>query len=84
MRTGQGVEQYEQASAKASGEKWFAGLSLPTRDHWLWKWYPPIGNFNPLPLWENVRVPILLIYGEHDRNTPVGPSTFPQGIVTCL
>ena len=74
LRTGQGVEEYEQASAKASGEKWFSLLNLPTRDHWLWKWYPPIGNFNPLPLWEKVRVPVLLIYGEHDRNTPVGPS----------
>ena len=40
LRTGQGVEEYEQASAKASGEKWFSLLNLPTRDHWLWKWFP--------------------------------------------
>lgn len=74
IRTGQGIKEYEQASANASREKWFRGLGIPPRDHWLWKWYPPIGNLNPLPFWEKVRVPVLLLYGESDRNTPVGPS----------
>lgn len=74
VRTGQGVKEYEQASVSASREKWFRGLGIPPQDHWLWKWYPPIGNFNALPFWEKVRVPVLLLYGENDRNTPVGPS----------
>ncbi len=74
LRTGEGAEAYEQALAKASQEKWFALLEIPPRDNWIWKWYPPIGNFNPLPLWEKVTVPVLLIYGERDRNTQVDPS----------
>jgi pimeloyl-ACP methyl ester carboxylesterase len=74
VRTGRGIDEYEEALAKARQEKWFATLGIPPRDHWLWKWYPPIGNLDPLPYWEKVRVPVLLIYGELDRNTPVGPS----------
>ena len=31
-------------------------------------------NFNPLPFWERVKVPVLLVYGERDRNTPIDPS----------
>jgi pimeloyl-ACP methyl ester carboxylesterase len=63
------------AMAEARSEKWLAQLDLPVaKDDWLYKWYPPVGNFNPLPLWEHVKVPVLLIYGELDRNTPVAPS----------
>jgi uncharacterized protein len=74
MRTGEGMEQYERALAKARQEKWFRALGIPPRTNWIWNWYPPVGNFNPLPLWEKVKVPVLLIYGERDRNTPVDPS----------
>ena len=74
MRTGEGIEAYEEALAKARQTTWFASLDIPPEDDWIWKWYPPVGNFNPLPLWEKVKVPVLLLYGELDRNTPVGPS----------
>jgi pimeloyl-ACP methyl ester carboxylesterase len=74
VRTGKGIDEYEEALAKVRHEKWLATLGIPPRDHWLWTWYPPVGNLNPLPYWEKVRVPVLLIYGELDRNTPVGPS----------
>ena len=74
-RTGEGWDRLGSAMAAAKNEKWFRALGLPqNKDHWLYKWYPPVGNFNPLPLWEKVKVPVLLIYGEHDRNTPVAPS----------
>jgi pimeloyl-ACP methyl ester carboxylesterase len=74
-RTGEGWDELDQAMSEAEKEKWFRALGLPRkRDHWLYKWYPRVGNFNPLPLWEQVKVPVLLIYGELDRNTPVAPS----------
>jgi len=74
-RTGEGWDHISLAMAQAKNEKWFRALALPQdKNHWLYKWYPPIGNFNPLPLWEQVKVPVLLIYGESDRNTPVDPS----------
>jgi pimeloyl-ACP methyl ester carboxylesterase len=73
-RTGEGWDEMDRAIAEAKNEKWFDQLGLPPKDHWLYKWYPPVGNFNPLPLWERVKVPVLLVYGERDRNTPVAPS----------
>ncbi|HEY3827061.1 MAG TPA: alpha/beta fold hydrolase [Bryobacteraceae bacterium] len=74
-RTGEGWSELDRSMERAKGEPWFDQLGLPQqKDDWIYKWYPPVGNFNPLPLWEQVRVPVLLIYGEHDRNTPVAPS----------
>jgi pimeloyl-ACP methyl ester carboxylesterase len=74
-RTGEGWHELDPAMADAKNEKWFRALRLPQKkDDWLYKWYPPVGNFNPLPFWEQVKVPVLLIYGELDRNTPVAPS----------
>jgi pimeloyl-ACP methyl ester carboxylesterase len=74
-RTGEGWDELDRAVAKSKSEPWFDRLELPLqKNDWLYQWYPPVGNFNPLPLWERVRVPVLLIYGERDRNTPVAPS----------
>jgi pimeloyl-ACP methyl ester carboxylesterase len=74
-RSGDGWDRISLAMTEAKGEKWFRVLGLPQgRDNWLYKWYPPVGNFNPLPLWAEVKVPVLLIYGEQDRNTPVASS----------
>ncbi len=74
-RTSEGWDELEKAMTAARNEKWFAGLELPeSKDDWIYKWYPAVGSFNPLPLWERVKVPVLLIYGERDRNTPVDPS----------
>jgi pimeloyl-ACP methyl ester carboxylesterase len=82
-RTGEGWDQLSSAMADSKNEKWFRVLGLPQRkDHWIYKWYPQVGNFNPLPLWEQVQAPVLLIYGEHDRNTPVAPSL--AGITQAL
>jgi pimeloyl-ACP methyl ester carboxylesterase len=69
-RSGQGWEQYEAAIQKSRNKRWFAFLEIPPRDDWLWQHYRPIGNFNSLPYWEKVRVPILLIYGERDELVP--------------
>ena len=74
-RTGEGWDGLDRAVAESKSEPWFDQLELPLqKDDWLYKWYPPVGNFNPLPLWERVKVPVLLVYGERDRNTPVAPS----------
>jgi pimeloyl-ACP methyl ester carboxylesterase len=74
-RTGKGWDRLRPAMARAKKEKWFGALELPEdRNNWLYKWYPPVGNFNPLPFWAQVNVPVLLIYGERDRNTPVPAS----------
>ena len=33
----------------------------------MWKYYLRTGNYNSLPYWKNVSVPVLLIYGEKDQ-----------------
>jgi len=82
-RTGEGWDQLSSAMAEAKNEKWFRVLGLPqSKDHWIYRWYPGVGNFNPLPRWEQVHVPVLLTYGEQDRNTPVAPSL--AGITEAL
>jgi pimeloyl-ACP methyl ester carboxylesterase len=74
-RSGKGWDTLAPAMAAAKNQPWFPALDLPhDRNFWLYKWYPPVGNFNPLPLWERVKVPVLLVYGEQDRNTPIAPS----------
>lgn len=73
-RTGDGWDRLDAAMQAARNEKWFAFLELPPKDHWIWQFYRGIGNYNPLPLWEKVSVPVLLIYGERDRLVPVAQS----------
>jgi len=33
-------------------------------------WYDTIGNFNPLPYWRKVSIPVLVLHGSEDHNTP--------------
>src|SRR5256885_416058 len=39
---------------------------FPDAGSYIWKYYPPIGNTDTLPLWSRIRVPILVLYGERD------------------
>lgn len=73
-RTGQGWDELEATIPKVQNEKWFGWVEPPPKDSWVWKWYPPVANYNPLPYWEKVSVPVLLIYGERDQNTPAALS----------
>jgi pimeloyl-ACP methyl ester carboxylesterase len=81
-RTGEGWDALERAMSAAKGESWFRSLGLPPKGNWIYQWYPAVGSFDPLPLWEHVEVPVLLLYGERDRNTPVEASL--HGIGSAL
>jgi uncharacterized protein len=69
-----GPDQLKARTAGAQSQKWFEYVAPPPDDSWLWKWYPRVGNYNGVPLWERVTVPVLLVYGERDENTPVHDS----------
>ena len=73
-RTGMGHEQLKVQVETDQSQKWFKYVAPPPDESWLWKWYPPVGNYNGVPLWEKVTVPVLLLYGERDENTPVPES----------
>jgi hypothetical protein len=67
-------KELEDASASVTKQAWFQWLDLPPRDSWLWAWYAKNGTVNTLDYWRTVRVPVLLVYGEHDELVPVDES----------
>lgn len=73
-RSGEGIAELEADAAPLRGQPWFDWLGIPTAENWLWRFYPPVGNFNPLPTWARIGVPVLLIYGERDQLVPVETS----------
>ena len=56
-----------------TGKEWFDWLSIPADDNYWWKLYPKMADFNPIPYWAKVSVPIFLMHGEQDDMCPVHP-----------
>ena len=52
-------------------QPWFkyAWGGLP-KDHWLWKWWRPIVDFDPAPVLQKIRIPVLVIFGAEDQLVP--------------
>jgi len=73
--TGEGWDTYAGALAEAkegtlSGAKVVAGF--PTeQDSPAWEFLRTVGNFDPLPYWRELRVPVLFLYGGKDQNVDV-------------
>lgn len=47
-----------------------------TPDSWRWDFFRGIGRFDPLPWWRQVEQPVLVVYGENDRNAPAVRSAY--------
>src|SRR5262249_23570846 len=64
------------ALADAQKQAWFAGTYLgnevPDKPK-LTKWYQQM-DFDPVPVWRQVRTPIIFFFGEKDRWVPVDES----------
>ena len=73
-RTGTGWEQLDAALPAVRNENWFEDVAPPPRGNWLYAYYRKTGDYNSLPFWAKVHVPVLLLYGERDHNTPPGES----------
>jgi pimeloyl-ACP methyl ester carboxylesterase len=74
MRTGQGWEQFDRATERARGTKWFPMLHVPPKDNWIWAFHKRIYDYNAADYWAQVSVPVLVIYGERDLYVPIAPS----------
>jgi alpha-beta hydrolase superfamily lysophospholipase len=74
LRTGQGWEEFDAATEKARGTKWYPMLHVPPKDNWFWLYYRRIADYNAADYWREVKVPVLLIYGERDIYVPVARS----------
>jgi uncharacterized protein len=48
----------------------------PTPDAWQWAFFRLVIDSDPIPHWRNVTQPILVLYGEDDRNAPVVTSAY--------
>ncbi len=57
--------------------RWFSTLVVPVSRLLLqhrWKFWRDVASFDPIPLLERVRVPVLFVNGEEDSNVPVSES----------
>lgn len=71
-RTGEGWQSYADAKQAAHAYPWSSALGpVISADSWWWTWYRTKLDFDPIPVIERVRVPVLAVWGEHDRLVPV-------------
>jgi uncharacterized protein len=78
----------------ASGENWAAYARLrdanrstilnvlggpETPDDWWWAWWRTKMTFDPMAAWSQVKVPVLALWGDLDRNVPVEESRLALG-----
>jgi pimeloyl-ACP methyl ester carboxylesterase len=63
-------EDFEKASAPYRDTAWFQWMDFPPRDSWVWPWARKTSNVDSMAIWHEVRVPVLLIYGEKDALVP--------------
>jgi pimeloyl-ACP methyl ester carboxylesterase len=64
-------EAFAAAAARDKDQPWFQYLGLPLRPHWVWDWYSARAHLDTGTLWPQLRLPVLLVYGEHDQLMPV-------------
>ncbi|HEY9403073.1 MAG TPA: alpha/beta fold hydrolase [Pyrinomonadaceae bacterium] len=73
-RTGAGWQEYAEALQDSRDEPWasLGGPSAP--DDWWWLWYRTKMDYEPVPMLEQVRVPVLALWGARDVLVPVAES----------
>ena len=76
QRTGEGGEELRAILAAVRGERWFSDAEdLPETVHPIddYAWWRSVMDFDPLPVWERVRVPVLLLKGGADDRSAAEP-----------
>lgn len=70
-RSGKDWAGHKKKLEAAADKRWLEIASgPPDADHWLWKWMRPVIDFDSVPLMETLKVPMLVLLGEQDRETP--------------
>jgi hypothetical protein len=70
-KSGSGYDKLDSLNNAAKDKKWFGWVAAPPKDHWIWKWYLGVGNMSFLKYWDEIKIPVLLVYGEYDSTIPV-------------
>ncbi len=68
--TDAGYEKIQAAARKVQNEKWFPYVEPLPKNHWQWKKFAAMITFDPQPIWERTKIPVLALYGELDKNAP--------------
>ncbi|PZR58906.1 MAG: hypothetical protein DLM50_02395 [Candidatus Meridianibacter frigidus] len=71
---GQGYDQLEQDLQRNKDKPWAAWIGVPPMNSWLYKWYPRVANYDSRVYWKAIRVPVLLVYGQHDELSDISGS----------
>lgn len=70
-RSWKGWREHIKRLEAASEEPWLKIAAGPRDpDHWLWRWIHPVIDFDAIPVIEELRIPVLVLLGEQDRETP--------------
>jgi pimeloyl-ACP methyl ester carboxylesterase len=70
-RTEAGWTLHAERLKAAAGRPWLDIASgPPTPDDWLWRWIRPLIDFDAVPIVERLNLPVLVLLGEQDRETP--------------
>ncbi|HEX3465818.1 MAG TPA: alpha/beta fold hydrolase [Candidatus Elarobacter sp.] len=68
---GAGYDALEQRLRRDKERPWVNWIGVPPRSSWLYRWYPLVVHYDSRVYWRKVRVPVLLVYGEHDELSDV-------------
>ena len=74
-RTGKGWERFQKNQEEVRNKKWFvkSTVYLPSLEATRWRWIHLL-SFDPLPRLQQVKCPVLGVFGELDNSTPVSLS----------
>ncbi|MGH9905987.1 MAG: alpha/beta hydrolase family protein [Pyrinomonadaceae bacterium] len=68
--TDEGWAKVQAMAQKAKHEKWFLYVRPAQKRDWRQSKLALMLKFDPQPLWEQTSNPVLVLYGERDRNVP--------------
>lgn len=73
LRSGRGWERLAEEVREVQGEPWFPYVAVMRHSRWdsSWMRYGPDIDFDPAPIYVRLRIPMLFLLGELDREVPV-------------
>ncbi len=73
LRTGKGWEKLEAEVQKVRNEPWYRHVAVMRHSNWDSSWmnYGLDIDFDPVPIFEKLNIPVLSLLGEADPETPV-------------
>jgi pimeloyl-ACP methyl ester carboxylesterase len=73
LRTGKGWDKLDAEVQKVRNESWYRHVAVIRHSTWDSSWmnYGADIDFDPVPIFENLNIPVLSLLGESDVETPI-------------